>query len=251
VQADKPKVAGLVHAVLIVEVQPHAISRVIPLRLERFVGGLDFFGSASDLTATPGSFSPGTDEYINVQSTIGTIVVTGAGSANAALEIYNGSGTDLDQIKLSDIQGSWQYADFTSDPGTLGGEDIYLSNVVCFAAGTRIPTPAARAGGWPTGEGYLCHVVARCGGFRRRGQSGPPACCTPGARDPRRVRIERSRIRRRQAQIKKARFGLHLVSVGFEIVRITIEPFTRKIQQVSCRTSRRIAGGGRHAHIDV
>ncbi len=129
--------------------------------------GLNFSSTLNDFSTTAGTFSTSSDNYIDLHiGTIGTIVVTGAGSASASLTIYDTAGDNLGRISLTNIQGSWQYADWTAvGNGSNAHEEIWLSDTVCFAAGTRIATPAGERAVETLAAGDSVTVLA--GGERR------------------------------------------------------------------------------------
>ena len=105
-------------------------------------GGLGFSGTVSNLGTASGALNTADDNYINVQTTITKVVV----DSSTQVDLYHGS-VDLGTITFGTALGAGTYVDFTADSGvtnslSLGGTDIFLSDVVCFAAGTHIQTPA-------------------------------------------------------------------------------------------------------------
>jgi hypothetical protein len=139
-------------------------------------GGLHFSGSVSGLSVA-GSANPdlSTTNYVNVQATITTAVLTDS----THIALFNGS-TDLGTITLASATTA-THVDWFADSGQAGsvvgsGTDIVLSDVVCFAAGTRILTPTGEravetlAAGEPvltlSGEA-LCAQPIRWVGHRR------------------------------------------------------------------------------------
>lgn len=99
------------------------------------VDSLNFSGTVSGMAVGTSATAP--TDIINVQ---GATAVAAHLSAST-LTITDSTGT-IASIALSNTTGgalSSAYADWQADPA-LGGTDVFLSNVVCFAAGTRILT---------------------------------------------------------------------------------------------------------------
>ncbi len=101
-------------------------------------GGLNFAGTVSNLhVGTSGSFNPASTNYVNVQTAaITSITITDS----THFDIYNGA-TDLGTVTLGTALDPSTYVDFTADIGALGGYDVFLSDAICFMAGTMVRTP--------------------------------------------------------------------------------------------------------------
>jgi hypothetical protein len=105
--------------------------------------GLHYAGTISGLSVAAGATPTfGTINYINVQATITSVVF----NDSTHIELFSNT-TDLGTIALGNAVNlgtthvDWG-ADLSFTGHTIGsGSDIFLSSVVCFAAGTRILTP--------------------------------------------------------------------------------------------------------------
>jgi hypothetical protein len=106
--------------------------------------GLHYAGTVSGLTvASSATPSLGATNYINVQATITSVTF----KDSTHLELFSGT-TDLGAITLGNaVNLATTHVDWGADLSFTGhaigsGTDVFLSTVVCFAAGTRILTPA-------------------------------------------------------------------------------------------------------------
>jgi hypothetical protein len=109
-------------------------------------------------------------DYINVQSTpITNAVLNGAGNS---IELFDGA-TDLGAIALSTAHAG-DFANWQSDTTVTGGNkvgsgtDIWLNNVVCFAAGTNILTEAGNTSVEQITEGDMVIAVDGAEAIARR-----------------------------------------------------------------------------------
>ena len=107
--------------------------------------GLNFAGTVSGMTVAVGTATPNlsTIDYLNVQATIGHVAFTDT----THFQIFaNDNTTVLGTVTLgSAVDLGTTHVDWVTDAAASGhtigtGTDIFLSDTVCFAAGTRILT---------------------------------------------------------------------------------------------------------------
>jgi hypothetical protein len=106
-------------------------------------GNLNFAGTVTGMdVATSATLKPASTDYINVQAPITSVLFDGT-----HIELFS-NGIDLGAITLGTaVDPNTTHVDWVSDISLTNskigsGTDIFLSSVVCFAAGTRILTQA-------------------------------------------------------------------------------------------------------------
>ena len=107
---------------------------------------LNFTGSIANMDIGTNNTSVAGIEFINFQGTVGSIVADTGNvfSGGSVATVYSTGGAALGTLTFASALSSNKIA-FISDTTGLGGTDIFLSNVVCYAAGTAILTDRGEA----------------------------------------------------------------------------------------------------------
>ncbi|MEI7712101.1 MAG: Hint domain-containing protein [Rhodospirillales bacterium] len=107
---------------------------------------LNFTGSIANMDIGSNNTSVAGIEFINFQGTVGSIVADTGNvfSGGTKATVFSTGGATLGTLTFASALSSKKIA-FISDSTGLGGTDIFLSSVVCYAAGTAIQTDRGEA----------------------------------------------------------------------------------------------------------